>query len=275
MENEIWKDVVGFEGWLQVSDLGNVRRKTKYSYKILKPRMIDNQLCIRVKKHGKVTQRIVAYLVAEAFLEKYPSYVGITYKDGDIRNNNVNNLDIGNINYYATHKSRSGGKGGRNRKYNEYYEKGNVVFVRLARTDEIMLCDADDWERLKDIYWGVRSGYVMGYVKRKPLLFHRQVKKCPQGYVVDHINRNPFDNRKENLRVTTQTVNMINVKVNKLNKTGYKGVSIDGKYYRAEITVNKKRIYLGIYKNIEDAIRVRQMAEEKYHKPLIEKETLF
>lgn len=273
MENEIWKDVVGFEGWLQVSDLGNVRRKTKYSYKLLKPRMIDDQLCIRVKKHGKVTQRIVGYLVADAFLDNYPSNVGITHKDGDKRNNNINNLEIGNPNLYVSNK---GGKGGRRRsKYNEYEEKGDIVFVRLGRCSEIMLCDADDWERLKDIYWFTNQGYVMGQVKRKYILFHRQVKQCPKGYVIDHINRNPLDNRKVNLRVVTQSVNMMNMTINRNNKVGHTGITPCKYGYIVNITAKKKRIYLGTYKTLEEAIKTRKEAEEKYHKSVIEKETLF
>ena len=272
MENEIWKDVNGFEGWLQVSNLGNVRRKTKNAYKLLNPRMIGENYCIRVKKHGKVTQRIVGYLVVDAFLENYPSNIGIAHKDGNKRNNNLNNLEIGNPNLYVSNK---GGRGGRRgRKYNEYEEKGNIVFVKLGRCSEIMLCDADDWERLKDIYWCINQGYVTGQVKRKPLLFHRQVKQCPKGYVIDHINRNPLDNRKCNLRIVTQSVNMMNMRVKKNNKVGYTGITPYKYGYIVSITAKKKRFYLGSYKTLDEAIKVRKEAEEKYHKPIIERETL-
>ena len=272
MENEIWKDVVGFEGWLQVSNTGKVRRKTKKSYKELKPRMIDNHYCIRVKKHGKVTQRVVAYLVADTFLDNITLGKGIKHIDGNPQNNTVYNLELVDRRWT---KSCNCGTGGRKRKYNEYQEKGDVVFVKLGRSDEIMLCDIDDWERLKNIYWCIRSGYVMGYVKRKPLLFHRQVKQCPKGYVIDHINRNPLDNRKVNLRVVTQSVNMMNMTMNRNNKVGHTGITPCKYGFIVNITAKKKRFYLGTYKTLEEAVRVRKEAEEKYHKPIIEKETLF
>jgi hypothetical protein len=43
--------------------------------------------------------------------------------------------------------------------------------------------------------------------------------------------------------------------------------------YRASITVKHQTIHLGRYETIEEAKRAREKAEEKYFKPIIEKET--
>lgn len=269
---EIWKDVKGFEGWLQISNTGYVRRKTKYSYKVLKPRLIDGKLQIRVKKKGKITQRNVAYLVAEAFIEGYTKNTGVEHINGDIQNNGVENLKLIKRTW---NKTKGHNKGGVKRKYNEYRIVHNLAYVRLACSDKEMICDIEDWERLKSFYWAIRSGYAHGHIGKKVLLFHREVMKCPDGYVIDHINRNKLDNRKENLRVTTPHVNTINVGRYKNNNSGYKGVTKVNYGYIATITVNRKKVYLGFYKDIQDAIKARTEAEEKYHKPIIEKETLY
>ncbi len=48
--------------------------------------------------------------------------------------------------------------------------------------------------------------------------------KAPHGVEVDHINRNPLDNRKENLRLCTPSQNIGNQKLRASNRSGFKGV---------------------------------------------------
>lgn len=163
---------------------------------------------------------------------------------------------------------------------NEYYIDGNVVYVTLRWTKEkaIMLCDIEDWERLKDYTWGVgkSGGYATANVqdsgKHKVVKFHQVVMGQRKGCVIDHINRNPLDNRKENLRFVTPRVNQINKGLSDKNKSGYAGVSWrkDSNRWRAQITVNGKAIGLGCFESLDDAIKARKAAEDKYFKPLFE-----
>lgn len=84
--------------------------------------------------------------------------------------------------------------------------------------------------------------------------------------IVDHINRKPWDNRKENLRVCYQSSNKQNQSLYSNNKNGVIGVDYAWRLekWRANITVDGERHYLGLYENKEDAIRARLLGEIEY-----------
>lgn len=161
----------------------------------------------------------------------------------------------------------------RQRKQNEYEIFDGYAEVKLSDTD-YMLCDIDDWEKLKRHHWYVNSaGYATaGTVKDGSFLFHKKVTNTKKE-IVDHINMNKLDNRKCNLRIADMKINSINRGLQSNNTTGYKGVYHDKRYdtWHTRITVSGKTILLGTYKTKEEAIAVRKMAEEKYYKPLLER----
>ena len=72
MENEIWKDVKGYEGLYMVSNLGNVKslgNNKKRKEKMLKPCKVNNgYLQITLYKNGEIKRIYVHKLVAEAFI---------------------------------------------------------------------------------------------------------------------------------------------------------------------------------------------------------------
>lgn len=83
---------------------------------------------------------------------------------------------------------------------------------------------------------------------------------------VDHINHNPLDNRKENLRICSNMQNNWNKGKQKNNTSGIKGVCFlknCNKWY-ARITVDGKTYNLGLFKNLLDAKKEREIAEKKY-----------
>ena len=85
---EIWKDIPGYEGVYQVSNLGNVKSL---------PRMVSNgkgYLCIELKdKNGKYHFCGVHRLVAVAFIENPDNKPQINHIDGNKKNNIVENLE--------------------------------------------------------------------------------------------------------------------------------------------------------------------------------------
>lgn len=70
---------------------------------------------------------------------------------------------------------------------------------------------------------------------------------------IDHINCDKSDNRFANLRLTTPRLNCMNRGARKDNKTGLKGVVKKGKKWRAGITVNYEKKWLGYYDTPEEA----------------------
>jgi hypothetical protein len=102
---------------------------------------------------------------------------------------------------------------------------------------------------------------------------HRLAFLYMEGYFpendVDHIDRNPFNNAWNNLREVSKTCNMRNCKLCKINTSGISGVNWNkhNKKWVSRITVNKKRVYLGIFDNKLDAAKARWEAEVKYGWP--------
>jgi hypothetical protein len=82
--------------------------------------------------------------------------------------------------------------------------------------------------------------------------------------VVDHIDGNPLNNRKSNLRICEQAQNVINKKFMSNNTSGFIGVSYDKRRdrYDPAVQINKQRCHLGYTKTLEEAVYKRWYAEE-------------
>ena len=84
------------------------------------------------------------------------------------------------------------------------------------------------------------------------ILMHRAILKTPKGVETDHINRDKLDNRRENLRRSTRSLNC-------LNKRPEQGVYLDkrsGKW-KAAVTIDGFRKYLGTFSEKAAALVVR------------------
>lgn len=74
-------------------------------------------------------------------------------------------------------------------------------------------------------------------------------------FVPDHINRNKLDNRRENLRESTNAENLRNRGVQRNSTTGFTGVYLDKRWnrYTAKIKFNRKYVHLGCFATAEEA----------------------
>lgn len=123
--------------------------------------------------------------------------------------------------------------------------------------------DLDIIDKIKDIKWGLSN---QGYVKNKNHgSLHRFIMNPPDDMVVDHINHDTLDNRRENLRICTIQENSWNSKRSLRNTTGFKGVQKAKNGYIASINVNGEYYYLGRFKNKKDALDAyNKKAKELY-----------
>lgn len=110
-------------------------------------------------------------------------------------------------------------------------------------------------------------GYRQGSIHDRKYPAHRVVWALHHGEwppeQIDHINGSRVDNRIENLRAVTATVNQRNKKMQSNNASGYNGVSWCKTYEKwlAYTMANGKRKNLGRFDNINDAVAARRLAE--------------
>lgn len=168
---------------------------------------------------------------------------------------------------------------------NDYVIKNNCAYFNIynQKCDLVgfFIIDLDDIELVKYHKWRFStSGHVVtgsgaGNIRDLSHII-MQIPKEEDSTVVDHINGNPIDNRKSNLRICTQSQNSLNKSHVSNNTTGIIGVSYDKcrNAYAPEIRIGKKRVHLGRYKTMEEAAYVRFVAEQYLFKEFANEENI-
>lgn len=150
---------------------------------------------------------------------------------------------------------------------------GDVAYVdiydRMDMKVAECIIDTEDIDIIKLSTWSLSNGRHTQYCKSNKLgPLHRVIMKADDpNTIVDHVNHNGLDNRKCNLRTCTNQENICNCEIPKNNKSGCKGVywAKDKQKWTVQVTINNKTKYIGRYTNLEDAIKARQEASEKYY----------
>ena len=127
----------------------------------------------------------------------------------------------------------------------------------------VALVDDADYERLSAFRWSVEANGYAAYSHGTDFVkMHRLILGLVKGdgLKVDHVNRDPLDNRKANLRIATKSQNAANMQRSRYRgrpKSGkYKGVEVDrrtGLRISARIMVRGERRYLGAFQSERDA----------------------
>lgn len=81
--------------------------------------------------------------------------------------------------------------------------------IRVDGCTRPIVVDDEDYEFFSKYHYTVQVRMVY-YAARRLL-------GCPKGMEIDHINNDPFDNRKENLRVVTKQENVQNKRYRRSN----------------------------------------------------------
>lgn len=160
---------------------------------------------------------------------------------------------------------------------NGYKIIGNIVIFDLydgilSNKISEFIIDFDDIEIVKYHKWRLSHNHVVtgsgALGTQRELswvimhLDNRDEKN--KNIVIDHVDGNPLNNRKSNLRISTQAQNVINKKFMSTNTNGFIGVSYkkDRNCYDPEIRLGYVRCHLGQVKSMEEAVYKRMIAEE-------------
>jgi hypothetical protein len=139
-----------------------------------------------------------------------------------------------------------------------------LVTTKLPlRNNRFTLIDDSDLPLVSEhrLYFNAGNGYVYAHRKvdgkKIDTPIHRLLLQPPTGLVCDHINGDKLDNRRANLRVTTQSNNRRNSVGKRTNTSGFKGVvwAAFNNKWRAQIFPNGKTVSIGYFDDPAEAAR--------------------
>lgn len=175
LPNEEWRDIIGWEGLYQVSNLGRVKslpRLHKYVHgeylskeRILSPRVCGGQreyLSVALYRGKGAVQRKIHRLVAMAFISNPKGYKEVNHIDENKRNNMASNLEWCSRSYNVNY-------GRRIEKQSAHLQKAVLAFTRrgkfVARFKSIK--DAAVWAGVdgSNVSRAIKRGSVSGGYK--------------------------------------------------------------------------------------------------------------
>jgi hypothetical protein len=160
------------------------------------------------------------------------------------------------------------------KKYNKnryYYYKDHYYIVELTQDKWMVLDDSVNSRRLlRKHCWYFNNGYAMTTVDGSLKRYHQILLDYEAGMVADHINRNRFDNRLVNLRITTHRQNNRNRSKRTDNTSGKQGVNktVDKRYGLSYWTV---QIRNNDGKNIQKQFSIKKLGNAEAKRQAIAK----
>lgn len=117
MRDEIWKPVVGYAGWYEVSSLGRVRRvlanQGATAGRILRQSNQGDYLCVTLYRYNHKEKISVHVIVAKTFHGSRPDGLVVNHKDTNKRNNHFENLEWATQARNVEHAIENGLHGGK------------------------------------------------------------------------------------------------------------------------------------------------------------------
>lgn len=150
------------------------------------------------------------------------------------------------------------------------------IFNRRGHVIDGSIVDAEDANWLSSIMWTKHTqGYAIKSFGRYTRLRLKMATEIINRYdlavagkVIDHINRNPLDNRKRNLRLVTPSENSANRDIDHNNTSKYRGVTANRSFaspWSAQITKNFIHHHLGVFGTEIEAAYAYNKAAVKFH----------
>ena len=152
------------------------------------------------------------------------------------------------------------------KKYNTYDLTGAYGIGWTSNTNKEFYFDLEDYDLIKDYCWAEKTGRYGALITT---IDNKQVKMHQLFGLswYDHKDRNPLNNKRENLRPSSKMENSRNHSKRKDNTTGFSGVywRKDVQKWMAMIVIDRKMRWLGYFDDKSDAIKARLNAEYQYY----------
>ncbi len=131
--NEIWKEIEGYEGIYQISDMGRVRSLQESGYRIRKQKINKGYAYVTLYKNGAKKTFQIHRLVALAFIDNPEGKPEVNHLDEDKLNNFASNLE------WSTSKENANW-GTRNTRISEHFKAHPPVLAIKRRRRILQIC---------------------------------------------------------------------------------------------------------------------------------------